>query len=365
MKLERIIISGGGTGGHIFPALAIAEAFRKAAPGINILFIGAEGRMEMEKIPAAGYPIEAIRIEGLKRKNLLANIFLIPKLFKAIRQSKKIIRRFGAQLVVGTGGFVSGPVLWAACDLKIPAVIQEQNSLPGLTNRLLGRRVRLICTAYPGLERYFPGKRVVLTGNPVREKIEFIRPGKAEACQHFRLQPQWPVVLVYGGSQGARGINLGLQSALPALQNRHVQVLWQTGHQFFPEAERWIAEHNLTLVKPIPFIDEMQLAYAAADLVVSRAGAMTISELALLAKPVILIPLPTAAQNHQYHNARVLEEAGAACCLMEDEVPSRLSSLILELLNDTARRTQMATKISGFAKPRAAEAIVHAILQAL
>lgn len=365
MKPERIIISGGGTGGHIFPALAIADALRRLAPGCDILFIGAEGRMEMEKVPAAGYPIQPIRIEGFNRKNLIYNLKVLVLLWKAIRQSRNMLRRFGAQVVVGTGGFVSGPVLWAASQEGIPVVIQEQNSIPGLTNRLLSRRVNLVCTAYPGMEKYFTNARVVLTGNPVREKIENLRPSRAEGCRHFRLDENKPVLLVYGGSQGARSLNMFLQARAEYLLEKGIQVIWQTGKAFFSEAEKLRQAKGLENLRILPFIEEMQLAYAAADLVAARAGAMTISELALWGKPSILVPLPSAANNHQYHNARVLEEAHAAVCVNESVLPEGLEPEILRLFSNEKERRLMSEKISGFARHRAAEAIVHAILNTL
>lgn len=365
MKPERIIISGGGTGGHIFPALAIADAFRKLAPGCEILFIGAEGRMEMEKVPSAGYPIRPIRIEGFSRNNPLYNLKVLYRLWKAIRQSRRIIRDFGAQLVIGTGGFVSGPVLWAASQLGIPTVIQEQNSIPGLTNRLLSNKVKLVCTAYPGLEKYFRNARVVLTGNPVREKIEFLRPGRAEGCRHFGLTEEKAVVLVYGGSQGARSLNHFMCKMAGSFYEKGVQVIWQTGKAFQNEAEKLIQDKAVKGILVLPFIEEMQLAYAAADLVVARAGAMTISELALWGKPSVLVPLPTAANNHQYHNARVLAEAHAAVCVTENTLPDGLEKEIFRLLADDKARQLLSEKIHGFARPRAAETIVHAILSAL
>lgn len=365
MKPERIIISGGGTGGHIFPALAIADAFRKLAPGCEILFIGAEGRMEMEKVPAAGYPIRSIRIEGFNRKNPLYNLKVLYLLWKAIRRSRRLIRDFGAHVVIGTGGFVSGPVLWAASQLGIPTVIQEQNSIPGLTNRLLSNKVKLVCTAYPGLEKYFRKARVVVTGNPVREKIEQLRPNRSEGCRHFGLAEDKPVVLVYGGSQGARSLNLFMQKMAGILAEKNVQGIWQTGKNFYPVAESIIRENTLSGIRAVPFIDEMQLAYAAADLVVARAGAMTISELALWGKPSILVPLPSAAHNHQYHNAQVLAKAHAAVCIEENELTEKLEKEIFRLLSEEKSRQLLSEKIQGFARPRAAEAIVHAILNAL
>jgi UDP-N-acetylglucosamine--N-acetylmuramyl-(pentapeptide) pyrophosphoryl-undecaprenol N-acetylglucosamine transferase len=365
MKPERIIISGGGTGGHIFPALAIADAFRKLAPGCDILFIGAEGRMEMEKVPAAGYPIRPIRIEGFNRKNLLYNLKVFYRLWQAIRESRRLIKDFGAHVVIGTGGFVSGPVLWAASQMGIPIVIQEQNSIPGLTNRLLSNKVKLVCTAYPGLEKYFRKARVVLTGNPVREKIELLRPSRAEGCRHFGLAEDKAVVLVYGGSQGARSLNLFMHKKAAVFADKGIQVIWQTGKIFQSQAEKLIQGNAIKGILALPFIDEMQLAYAAADLVVARAGAMTISELALWGKPSILVPLPTAANNHQYHNARALAEAHAAVCLTENTLPEQLEKEVFRLLADEKARHLLSEKIQGFARPRAAEAIVHAILNAL
>ncbi|MCS6979716.1 MAG: undecaprenyldiphospho-muramoylpentapeptide beta-N-acetylglucosaminyltransferase [Flavobacteriales bacterium] len=362
MKPERIVISGGGTGGHIFPALAIADAFRRLAPGCQILFIGAEGRMEMEKVPAAGYPIEPIRIEGLNRRNPLQNFVVAAKLLKALRDCQRILRTFRAQLVVGTGGFVSGPALWAAAGMGLPVVIQEQNSVPGLTNKILGRKARLVCTAYPGLEKYFPRSRVVLTGNPVREQIENLHPSRTEACQRLGLDPAEPVVLVYGGSQGALGLNRFVEEHASELNKGKIQVLWQTGAHFLKRAEELVQSQSLTRIHPVGFIEEMHQAYAAADLVVSRAGAMTISELALCAKAAILVPLPTAAHNHQYLNARTLQDTSAAICIPEKELKDRLMPTLQDLIRDERSRLQLSEKIRGFARPHAAEAIVHAIL---
>ena len=297
----RFVISGGGTGGHIFPAIAIADALKRRFPEAEILFIGAKGRMEMDRVPKAGYPIEGLWISGFTKD---PSVITLPfKLVSSLTKARRILKRFNPDAVIGVGGFASGPTLKAANWLHIPTIIQEQNSYPGKTNRNVGQKAKAICVAYNGLEQWFPKERIHFTGNPLRGNING-NCDRNEAAEYFGVKAEHPVVLLVGGSQGALGINKGISAQLAKFKESDMQLIWQTGKYYHEQAVNEVKELGLEdKVKPVVFIDRMDLAYSVADVVISRAGAMSISELALVQKPVIFVPLPTAAEDHQTKNA--------------------------------------------------------------
>ncbi len=366
-RKPNILISGGGTGGHIFPAIAIADALSAKAPGCNILFVGAKGKMEMEKVPQAGYPVEGLWISGLQRRLTIDNLLFPVKLLSAMLKAGRIIRRFKPDVVVGVGGYASGPTLKMATRRKIPVVIQEQNSFPGITNKWLAKDAAAICVAYDGLERWFPADRIIKTGNPVRAGVIEIKGKKAEALEFFGLAPDKPVVLVVGGSQGARSINLGIAAHLKRLEEAGIQLIWQTGKLFTQQAaqeiEAGIAPANRKNFKVHEFVTRMDLAYAAADMVVSRAGAIAISELSAVQKPCILIPLPTAAEDHQSKNAQALAIKDAALLLKDGEAGEKLGGMIINLTNDQNKRAQLSKNIGTFAVAGSAQRIAEEILK--
>ncbi|MFI5220534.1 MAG: undecaprenyldiphospho-muramoylpentapeptide beta-N-acetylglucosaminyltransferase, partial [Bacteroidia bacterium] len=307
----KIIISGGGTGGHIFPAIAIANALKKMNNGIEILFVGAKGKMEMEKVPAAGYKIEGLWISGLQRNSFFTNLSFPFKVISSLQGAAKIISRFNPDVAVGVGGYASGPLLFMATRKNIPALIQEQNSYAGITNKLLAGRVNKICVAYDGMEKFFPEQKIVKTGNPVREDTVNIEGKKYEAINYFGLEDNAKTILVVGGSQGARSINNSIKTGLQKIKNSNHQLIWQTGKHFYQEAKEITESPGSNQIKVYDFISRMDLAYALADLVISRAGASTVSELCIVAKPCILVPLPTAAEDHQTQNCRELVKRNA------------------------------------------------------
>lgn len=362
----KVIISGGGSGGHIFPAIAIANAIRARHADADILFVGAEGKMEMEKVPAAGYPIEGLPIAGLQRKltpaNLWKNLQLPLKMIRSRAKVKRILADFRPDVVVGVGGFASEPTLKAAASLGYPTLLQEQNSYAGLTNKLLSRSARTICVAYDGMQRFFPADKIVFTGNPVRADIEHMACSREEGLAHFALSPSMPTVLVVGGSLGARSINQMMLAALPSLASAQVQYIWQTGRWGFDEAQAAIQRMPDTCpVKVHQFIQRMDLAYAAADLVVSRAGAIAISELCLVGKPVILIPSPNVAEDHQTKNALALVDKGAALMVPDAECATKALPLVDQLLKDQPRMQAMRQAIQALAVRGAADKIVDQI----
>jgi UDP-N-acetylglucosamine--N-acetylmuramyl-(pentapeptide) pyrophosphoryl-undecaprenol N-acetylglucosamine transferase len=363
---KRFIISGGGTGGHIFPALAIANQIKKEVPDADILFIGAENKMEMKRVPDAGYPIEGLKIYGVSRdfslKGIMSNLKLPFVLFKAYNKAKRIIRFFNPDVVIGVGGFASGPALRAATALKIPAVIQEQNSYPGMTNRWVAKKVQKIFVAYEGLEKYFPKEKIVLTGNPVRAEISQVVKKREEAFEYFGLDPNKKTILVMGGSLGARSINQTIASNMDTFNNPQLQLIWQTGELFYKTLPpHWIQIQNEN-IKIVPFIQRMDHAYSVADLIVSRAGALAIAELTLIGTPTILIPFPYAAEDHQTMNASALSTHGAAILIPDSEVHSQLIPNLTALLEDEERAIQMGEKMKQFSFPNAIEDIVNAIL---
>jgi UDP-N-acetylglucosamine--N-acetylmuramyl-(pentapeptide) pyrophosphoryl-undecaprenol N-acetylglucosamine transferase len=363
MKSHNFIVSGGGTGGHIFPAVAIANAIRKREPEAKILFVGANGKMEMEKVPAAGYEIVGLNITGIKRSLSLSNLMVPIKLWKALRKAAGILKSFKPDAVIGVGGYASGAVLYAATGKKIPTLIQEQNSFPGITNRILSKRVNKICVAYDGMEKFFPAQKIVITGNPVRSEMLKPNTNREEAFRFFDLDESKFTVLVIGGSLGARSINEAMINHVKKLTENGIQVIWQTGKGNAANAQLAAKEAGIENVKVHEFIQKMDLAYACADLVVSRAGAIAVSELCLVKKPSILIPFPFAAEDHQTSNAKALSEKGAAILIRDDQAKEKLAHEILNLYSDEQRRVEMMAQISAFARPDAAELIVDEIFK--
>jgi UDP-N-acetylmuramate--alanine ligase len=364
MKSYRVIISGGGTGGHIFPAIAIADAFRQRFPESEILFVGADNRMEMERVPAAGYKIVGLPVSGLNRKHKLKNISVLFRLFKSLRMAKKLLRKYRPDVVAGVGGYASSPTLWAASSLHIPTLIQEQNSCAGITNKWLGKRVDTVCVAYEGMERFFPEQKIVLTGNPVRRALEENVESREKALDYFRLSTGKKTVLVLGGSLGARTINNGLSNGLDRLLDAGIQVIWQTGSRYCDTIRQQLeGKDTRNLLWYSAFIARMDCAYAAADLVVSRAGAGSVSEFCLLKKPVILIPSPNVAEDHQTKNAQAVADKGAAVMLADREAETQLVDSILNLIHDTERLRTLGERIARLAQPHSAELVVDEMLK--
>lgn len=359
-KSPRLIVSGGGTGGHIFPAIAIADAFKRRHPDAEILFVGAKGKMEMERVPQAGYPIEGLWISGFKRELSLDNLSFPFKLISSLCKAKKILKKFKPDMVVGVGGFASGPIMRKATRLNIPVVIQEQNSFPGVTNKIVAPKAAKICVAYENMEKWFPKDKIVLTGNPLRNNVVSTEGKHDEGARFFGLDPQKPIILLVGGSQGAIGINKGISAKLAMFKDVDYQMIWQTGKHYVEQAQKEVDELGLgERVKPVVFIDRMDLAYASADVVISRAGAMSISELSLVGKAVVFVPLPTAAEDHQTKNAMSLVQKDAAMIVKNDETPEKLIPTVFELLNDREKINKMQENIAKFARPNAAEDIVN------
>lgn len=356
--IRRAIISGGGTGGHIFPALAIADALKRRNPEVEILFVGAEGRMEMTRVPAAGYHIVGLPIQGLDRKRIWRNFGVIKRYLLSLVQARDIIREFAPEVVVGVGGYASAPTLKAAQSLGIPTLIQEQNSYAGLTNKLLSRRAQRICVAYPEMERYFPKDKIILTGNPIRPEIEYMQVDRTEAFQHFSIKDTGaPIVLVVGGSLGARTINESIAQHLHEWEASGVTLIWQTGKSYISEAQQALNSYSGE-VYCSTFIERMDMAYALADVVVSRAGASSISELCLLGKPSILVPSPNVAEDHQTKNALALSTREAAICIPDSEARGKLTVEAIALASDETRRSSFSKNIRQLALEQAAERIV-------
>ena len=356
-----ILISGGGTGGHIFPALSIANALRRRDPECRILFVGAEGRMEMERVPAAGYDIVGLPVSGFDRKKLWRNFRVLWRLWKSMRLAKRTLREFKPDLAVGVGGYASGPMLKEAQKHGIPTLIQEQNSYAGVTNKLLAKKAKAICVAYDGMERFFPAETIVMTGNPVRSQLFEVAETQAEAKKALGFDPERPLVLVVGGSLGARTINRSIAPALRELTEAGASVLWQTGKLY--ENECVPLAKGIDHVKAMPFVSRMDLAYRAADLVVSRSGASTISELQLLGKPSILVPSPNVAEDHQRKNAEALANRNAAIMILDCDCANRLSSEIKHLLANPELRRQISQNVQAMALPKADEKIVDRIYE--
>jgi UDP-N-acetylglucosamine--N-acetylmuramyl-(pentapeptide) pyrophosphoryl-undecaprenol N-acetylglucosamine transferase len=345
---NRIIISGGGTGGHVFPAIAIADALKERIPGVDILFVGAKDRLEMEKVPAAGYRIEGLPVAGFRRKLSLGNLSVIFKLIKSLRMAREIVKNFDPDAVVGVGGYASGPVLRSAAAMGIPTIIQEQNSFAGFTNKLLARKAARICVAFDGMDKYFPREKIIITGNPVRKEI--MRAGfeglRDEGYKFFGLDANLKTLLVLGGSLGARTINIGVIKNLDQVDASGIQVLWQCGKYYHEGAVNAIKKSGTCRVVLQDFIARMDLAYAVADLIISRAGAITISELGYAGKPAMLIPSPNVAEDHQTKNALALVNKSAAICIPDHEAVDKMIPVALELLKDEERMRKMAENIS-------------------
>ena len=360
----RIIISGGGTGGHIFPAVSIANEIKAKRPDAKILFVGAEGRMEMQRVPAAGYEIKGLPIAGFDRKNLLKNVPVLFKILKSRRLARRIVKDFRPQVAVGVGGYASGPTLNVAESMHIPTVLQEQNSYAGVTNKLLAKHASQICVAYEGMERFFPADKILLTGNPVRQNLLQSAPAREDAVKSFGLVPRKKTVLIIGGSLGARTINESVLGHLTLIkQQNDVQFIWQTGKYYSEEInaelQRRGCPDNL-LVKD--FISDMAAAYSAADLVISRAGAGSISELCLLGKPVILVPSPNVAEDHQTKNALALVQKSAALMVTDADARRALLPLAVNTVTDVLRLEDLSRQICKWAKPNAASDIADVVI---
>ncbi|NTW23119.1 MAG: undecaprenyldiphospho-muramoylpentapeptide beta-N-acetylglucosaminyltransferase [Lentimicrobium sp.] len=361
----RVIISGGGTGGHIFPAIAIADAIRQAEPGAKILFVGAEGRMEMEKVPAAGYEIKGLWISGLQRSFSLKNLLVPLKIIHSSLKARKIIQEFKPGAAVGVGGYASGPTISSAASMGIPTILQEQNSYPGITNKMLAAKAKKICVAYNGMEKYFPAEKIIITGNPVRKDITNKKDLRNEALSYFGLDGAKPVILAVGGSLGARTLNLSLQSGLKKLVDNNIQLIWQTGKSFSEIAGISVEPFEKAGIKQLPFISRMDLAYAAADIVISRAGAIAISELCITGKPSILVPSPNVAEDHQTKNAMALVSQEAAILVTDAEAPQKLVDTCIALTTDKPGMQKLSRNIAKLAQHESAQRIAGIILECI
>ncbi|GAA4303413.1 undecaprenyldiphospho-muramoylpentapeptide beta-N-acetylglucosaminyltransferase [Compostibacter hankyongensis] len=361
---KRIIMTGGGTGGHIFPAIAIARALQRLYAQTDILFVGALGKMEMEKIPQAGYPIEGLKIAGMNRGSLLKNLLLPFKLMDSIQQAGRILKRYQPHAVVGVGGYASFPVLYKAQRRGIPTVIQEQNSEAGKSNKILGKKARSICVAYEDMQKFFPADRIIYTGNPVRENISRATVTREEALRHWGLTPGKKTVFAVGGSQGARSINLALEQGLIHFIQQDVQLIWQTGAPFIERAREIVKPYEQQ-VRVMEFVEHMEHAYAAADVVISRAGALTISELCVAGKPVVFVPYPYAAEDHQTRNAMALVRKQAALMVADQAAGEQLVHTALELIRHDNKRQQLIDNITPLGISNADERIAREIFRLL
>ena len=372
--IRRVLISGGGSGGHIQPALAIADEIVRRYPKVQIRFVGAKGRMEMEKVPQAGYEIDGLWISGLQRNLMnMKNISFPFKLIYSLIKAGTLLNRYNPEVVIGVGGYASGPLLYRASRKGIPTLIQEQNSYPGITNRILASRVNRVCAGFPGLDRWFPKDRIVETGNPLREGVLKLAdskssPSKSVATSHFNLDTSKPVVFIMGGSLGALSMNMAVRNLLESTNNELMySVIWQCGSRFYDENSNWLQEFSkknpksADCVTCLGFIDRMDLAYAASDLIASRAGAMSISELALVAKPTLLIPSPNVAEDHQTKNAKSLVDRGAAILIKDCDVVQGLKDHIEDLLKDENTRQEMEINLKKAARPNASYQIVDEV----
>ncbi|MDE5827831.1 MAG: undecaprenyldiphospho-muramoylpentapeptide beta-N-acetylglucosaminyltransferase [Duncaniella sp.] len=361
--VSRVLISGGGTGGHIFPALSIANAVKRRYPDADILFVGALGRMEMERVPAAGYPIEGLPVVGFDRKRLWRNFGVLFKLWKSLRKARRIVRDFKPDIAIGVGGYASGPVLKQAQKQGVPTLLQEQNSYAGVTNKILAKKAKAICVAYDGMERFFPADVIVKTGNPVRSDLEECTLTQAEAKKKLGFDEDKPLVMAVGGSLGARTVNEAIAASLPLLADKDVNLLWQTGR--YGEKEFQAKAKDYANVKATTFISDMATAYRAADLVVSRAGAGTISELQNLAKACILIPSPNVAEDHQRHNAEALSTRGGAVMILDADAVAALPATLAGLIDNPEKRAALSAEISKMALKNADSKIVDKITEIL
>jgi UDP-N-acetylglucosamine--N-acetylmuramyl-(pentapeptide) pyrophosphoryl-undecaprenol N-acetylglucosamine transferase len=356
----KVIISGGGTGGHIFPAISIANALKETDDSVEILFVGAEGRMEMEKVPASGYDIIGLPVAGLQRRLTFKNFYFPFKLLKSLNKAVRVIKDFKPGVVVGVGGYASAPALWQAQRMGIPTVIQEQNSYAGLTNKLLAKKASAVCVAYKGMERFFPKNRIHYTGNPVRQDLFGLNAIRDEAVKFFGFDTDKPVVLALGGSLGARTINESIAGSLDKFTRNNIRLIWQTGKHYFATASK-LAEEKPD-IKVFDFIHKMNYAYAAADVIISRAGAGTISELCIVGKPAVLIPSPNVAEDHQTKNAMALANSDAAVMIKDDVAKNKLTETVIDLINNRSHIERLSRNISALAMPNAAGDIVNRIL---
>ena len=359
----RIIISGGGTGGHIFPAISIANAIKKKRPDAEILFVGAEGRMEMHRVPAAGYEIKGLPICGFDRKHLLKNIAVLFKIWKSERLAAKIIRDFKPMAAVGVGGYASGPTLNKCASMGIPCLIQEQNSYAGVTNKILSKKAEKICVAYEGMERFFPADKIILTGNPVRQSLLENNLTREEAALKLGLDPKLKTILIVGGSLGARTVNESVINHLDLIEKSGVQFIWQTGKYYYPDICRRMEGKKLPMLHITEFISDMGTAYKAADLVISRAGAGSISEFCLISKPVILVPSPNVAEDHQTKNAMALSTRDAALFVKDADAQEQLMPLALKTVNDDALLKNLSDNIAKMALKDSADIIAEEVIK--
>ena len=361
-KELRVIISGGGTGGHIFPAVSIANAVKAMRPDAKILFVGALGRMEMQRVPAAGYEIKGLPICGFDRKNLLKNVKVLYKIWKSQRMARKIIKDFRPQVAVGVGGYASGPTLNKAAAMGIPCLIQEQNSYAGVTNKLLAKKAEKICVAYEGMERFFPAEKIILTGNPVRQALLETTITREDAIRSFGLDPAKKTIMLVGGSLGARTINESMLRHLDLIKESGLQFIWQTGKYYSVEIAERLKGQELPNLKVTDFITDMGSAYRAADLVISRAGASSISEFCLIGKPVILVPSPNVAEDHQTKNALALSTRDAAIYIKDAEAPDILLQTAIDTVNDDAKLKSLSENVLKLALPDSANIIAKEVI---
>lgn len=357
MKNSKVLISGGGTGGHIFPAIAIAQEIQHRYPTAEILFVGAKDRMEMQKVPQAGFEILGLWISGIQRKLTLSNLMFPIKLMSSLLKARKIISQFKPDIAIGTGGYASGPLLKAATQKGIPSLIQEQNSYAGITNKWVAQKVNCICVAYPNMERYFPKEKMVFTGNPIRRDVLQLSGNASKAKMNFGFNSTQKVLLIIGGSLGAKRINELISANLNFFKQHNIQVVWQTGKFYFENYKNLNGEG----IRVVEFIQEMNHAYTAADFIISRAGAGSVSELCVVGKPVIFIPSPNVAEDHQTKNAKAIVAENAAISIAEQDLDKRFQSEFLNLLKDENRQNELSTNIKKLAKPEATSAIVDEI----
>ena len=362
MSIQRVLISGGGTGGHIYPAIAIASALQEANPSLEFLFVGAEGKMEMEKVPKAGFRIIGLPIVGINRQHMWKNLLFPIKLLRSLSKAFAILKEFKPDLAIGVGGYASGPMLMAAYVKGIPFVIQEQNSFAGITNKLLSKKAQHIFVAYPGMEKFFPKEKIKLLGNPVRKDLIESKNKRAQAAKFFGLDAEKSTVLVIGGSQGARSINLAIEKGLQELEKTGVQLVWQTGVPFENQAKQSTAKNPSLSSYVSAFIYEMDLAYAMADIVISRAGALSVSEICLAGKASVLVPFPNASEDHQTENALSLVRQQAALIVKDNEAQDLLIKTALETLNNQNLLESLAKASLSMGKPKAAQEIAATLL---
>ncbi len=359
MRTYKFILSGGGTGGHIYPAIAIANELKSRFPTAEFLFVGAKDKMEMQKVPQAGYPIQGLWIAGLQRRLTFDNALFPVKLLSSLLKSRQIIQQFKPDVVIGTGGFASGPLLQMANNAGIPTVIQEQNSFPGITNKLLSKKANAICVAYENLERFFPKEKMVLTGNPVRQDLIDVDSKRAEGITHFNLDPNKKTILILGGSLGARRVNQLIEKELAFFEAQNIQLLWQCGKFYIDE----YSKYNSANVQVMAFIERMDLVYAAADIVISRAGASSVSELCIVGKPVVFIPSPNVAEDHQTKNAKSIADKNGAILIRESELDVAFESTFLDLITNESKQEELSQNIKKMALPNATKAIVEEIIK--